>query len=136
MSAAQTQEVANRSAANLRWLDASFKKADLAVVIQIQADMWDVDGKTTAHLTQYTQFVDSIATHASAFGKPVLLLNGDSHFYRSDNPLVPRAPCVIEPAAGAVAATCTGSIMPVGNPSDPYVDQPNGYNVPNFHRVV
>ncbi|HEX7606269.1 MAG TPA: hypothetical protein VF348_06140, partial [Usitatibacter sp.] len=26
--------------------------------------------------------------------------------------------------------------MPVGNPSDPYVNQPNGYNVPNFHRVV
>ncbi|HEX7403642.1 MAG TPA: hypothetical protein VF287_06485, partial [Usitatibacter sp.] len=76
------------------------------------------------------------ATHASAFGKPVLLLNGDSHFYRSDNPLVPGAPCVIEPAPGAVAATCAGSIMPVGNPSDPYVNQPNGYNVPNFHRVV
>lgn len=136
ISAAQTQEVANRSAANLRWLDTAFKKADLAVVIQIQADMWDVDGKTAAHLTQYKQFVDSIATHASAFGKPVLLLNGDSHFYRADNPLVPGAACVIEPAPGAAAVTCSASVMPVGNPADPYATQPNGYNVPNFHRVV
>ncbi|MGZ5104104.1 MAG: hypothetical protein ACXWHB_06890, partial [Usitatibacter sp.] len=136
MSAAQAQEVANRSAANLRWLDAAFKRADLAMVIQIQADMWDVDGKTAAHLTQYKQFVDSIATHATAFGKPVLLLNGDSHFYRADNPLVQGAPCTIEPAPGASAVTCAASVMPVGNPADPYANQPNGYNVPNFHRVV
>jgi len=136
MSAAQTQEVANRSAANLRSLDTAFKRADLAVVIQLQADMWDVDGKTAAHITAYKQFVDSIATHAIAFGKPVLLLNGDSHFYRADNPLVQGAPCVVEPATGAPAVTCTASVMPVGNPADPYVNQPNGYNVPNFHRVV
>ncbi|MGZ5698478.1 MAG: hypothetical protein ACXWHA_14500, partial [Usitatibacter sp.] len=136
MSAAQAQEVTNRSAANLRWLDAAFKRADLAMVIQIQADMWDVDGKTAAHLTQYKQFVDSIATHATAFGKPVLLLNGDSHFYRADNPLVQGAPCTIEPAPGASAVTCAASVMPVGNPADPYANQPNGYNVPNFHRVV
>ncbi|MGZ5040675.1 MAG: hypothetical protein ACXWHZ_16365 [Usitatibacter sp.] len=136
MSAAQAQEVANRSAANLRWLDAAFKRADLAMVIQIQADMWDVDCKTAAHLTQYKQFVDSIATHATAFGKPVLLLNGDSHFYRADNPLVQGAPCTIEPAPGASAVTCAASVMPVGNPADPYANQPNGYNVPNFHRVV
>jgi hypothetical protein len=136
MSAAQSQEVANRSAANLRWLDTAFKKADLAVAIVLQADMWDVDGKTAAHLTQYKQFVDAIAAKSAAFGKPVLLLNGDSHFYRSDNPLVQGAPCVVEPSPGTTAVTCTASVMPVGNPPDPYTNQPGGYNVPNFHRVV
>jgi hypothetical protein len=140
MSAAQIQEIAARSAANLRWLDAAFKRAtanaDIAIVIQLQADMWDVDGKTAAHLTQYKQFIDSIAAKAKDFGKPVLLFNGDSHFYRADNPLVPGSPCVIEPSPGAAAVTCAASVMPVGNPPDPYMNQPNGYNVPNFHRVV
>ena len=140
MSAAQTQEVANRSAANLRWLDTAFKRAvasfDSAVVIAIQADMWDVDSKTAAHLTQYKQFVDGIAAKAKDFGRPVILFNGDSHTFRSDNPLVSGAPCIIEPSSGADAVTCTASIMPGGNPVDPYTNQPNGYNVPNFHRVV
>ncbi len=140
MSPAQAQEVTNRSEANKRWLDAAFQRAtansDFAVVIGLQADMWDVDGKTAAHLTQYKQFVDKISANAAAFGKPVLLFNGDSHFFRSDNPLVQGAPCAVEPAPGADAATCTASIMPVGNPPDPYTNQPGGYNVPNFHRVV
>ena len=98
--------------------------------------MWDVDGKTAAHLTQYKQFIDSIAAKAKDFGKPVLLFNGDSHFYRADNPLVQGTPCVIEPSPGAAAVTCAAGVMPVGNPPDPYTNQPNGYNVPNFHRVV
>ena len=144
MSPAQTQEVANRSAATLRWLDTAFKKAsangDVAVVITVQADMWDIDGAATgaAHLTQYKPFIDSIASNTKSFGKPVLLFNGDSHVYRSDNPLVAGASCVIEPASGASALACSSSSMPAGsnNPADPYSNQPNGYNVPNFHRIV
>ena len=73
-----------------------------------------------------------------AFGKPVLLLNGDSHVYRSDNPLVQSAPCLIEPSSGAAAVACSATNMPAGsnNPADPYLNQPHGYNVPNFHRIV
>ena len=140
MSAGQSQEVASRSAANLRWLDVAFKRAasngDIAVVVQLQADMWDLDGKTASHLTQYKQFIDSIAAKAKDFGKPVLLFNGDSHFYRSDNPLAQGAACVIEPTPGSTAVACAAGVMPVGNPPDPYTNQANGYNVPNFHRVV
>lgn len=131
MSTPQSQEVANRSAADLRWLDTAFKRAalsnDFAVVIQLQADMWDLDGKAATHLTQYKQFIDSIATKAKDFGKPVLLFNGDSHIYRSDNPLVAGAACVAEPSSGAPATACA---------DDDYANQPHGYNVPNFHRVV
>lgn len=144
MSSAQAQEVANRSAANLRWLDAAFKQAstsgDIAVVIQVQADMWDIDGAAAgaAHLSNYKPFIDSMARNAQSFGKPVLLLNGDSHVYRSDNPLVQGAPCVIEPSPGAAAVACSSTNMPAAssNPADPYLNQPFGYNVPNFHRVV
>lgn len=131
MSPAQSQEVANRSAANKRWLDVAFNRAvadnSTAVVIQLQADMWDVDGKSASHIAQYKQFIDLIATRAKAFGKPVLLLNGDSHVYRSDNPLVQGAACLVEPASGKTAVACS---------DDAYANQPNGYNVPNFHRVV
>ena len=51
-SAAQTQEAAERTGADLRWLDLAFGFARLAhlkgVVIQAQADMWDLDGKGAA----------------------------------------------------------------------------------------
>lgn len=131
MSPVQAQEVANRTAADLRWLDAAFTRAvteqRIAVVIQLQADMWDLDGKAAAHLAQYKPFIDLIATRAKAFGKPVLLINGDSHVFRSDNPLVQGASCLIEPSSGATAVACS---------NDAYVNQPNGYAVPNFHRLV
>ena len=70
-------------AADLRWLDAAFAQAahdDVdAVVIQAQADMWDLDSKPVTHHADYEPFVASIATHTAAFGKPVLMFNGDSH---------------------------------------------------------
>jgi hypothetical protein len=78
--AAQALEVATRSAANKRWLDTAFKAAAangaIGVVIQLQADMWDLDGVFTAnaagqnHLYEYKQFIDKIATNATSFGKP------------------------------------------------------------------
>ena len=98
--AAQAAEREQRTAADLRWLDTAFKTAkahkDKAVVIVEQADMWDLDGKAPSHLTNYDPFIQSIATHTLAFNKPVLLFAGDSHTYRSDNPLRQGAPCTIE----------------------------------------
>jgi hypothetical protein len=126
---AQTDEVLKRTSADLRWLDKAFAlaKADHAksVVIQIQADMWDLDGKDPMHIANYRQFIDSIALHTTQFGKPVLLLNGDSHGYRSDNPLLKGAPCVTE--NGATEMACS---------DDAYDSHPNGYHVKNFHRIV
>ena len=131
MSAAQSSEVSARSAADKRWLDAAMKKAIadnlVAIVIVLQSDMWDLDGKAPAHLTEYKQFTDIIAANAKTFANPVLLLNGDSHIFRSDNPMVANASCVIEPSSGAAAVACT---------TDDYPNQPNNYNVPNFHRIV
>ena len=133
MSAAQSQEIAERTGAGLRWLDAAFTRANKkddganAVLIQVQADMWDLDGKPATHIANYKAFIDRIAALTTAFGKPVLLFNGDSHVYRSDNPLVRGAPCVIESAAGVPEVECG---------DDAYANQPYNYNVPNFHRVV
>jgi hypothetical protein len=111
-SAAQTQEVDERTGADLRWLDRAFAFAKLlkvkGLVIQTQADMWDPE-KGAAHQAGYEPFVKSIADHTVAFKKPVLLLNGDSHVYLSDNPFD--------------AANPINFIHP-------------GYTVPNFHRIV
>ena len=53
--------------------------------------MWDLDGKPASHIANYEAFTDKIADNAKRFGKSVLLINGDSHNYRSDNPPQGRA---------------------------------------------
>ena len=130
-SAAQKQEAADRSAANLRWLDKAFREASnagaLGVVIQIQADLWYLDGNVPSHVVGYKPYVDRIAANTKSFGKPVLLLNGDSHAYRSDNPLVANSACVAEPSSGGAAVACKDDVSGV---------QPYNYNVANFRRVI
>jgi hypothetical protein len=111
-TAAQTQEVAERTGADLRWLDAAFAQAKAdgvqAVLIGAQADMWDPE-KGAAHQAAYEPFVRNIADNTLAFGGPVLMFNGDSHVYQSGNPLAP---------------------------GDPNYSMHPGYDVPNFHRIV
>lgn len=91
--AAQAQEVAERSGANLRWLQTAFGQAQLerarAVVIILQADMWDPEALAAggAGLDKYTPFVRSLADLSLQFHRPVLLLNGDTHLYFTDRPL-------------------------------------------------
>ncbi|MEK2494379.1 hypothetical protein WN990_33020 [Kitasatospora purpeofusca] len=120
----QLDEAARRTAADLRWLDTAFAVARVggvsSVVVTTQADMWDLDGKPAAHVAGYEPFVASLASHTTAFGRPVLLLMGDSHVYRSDNPLSQGAPCAGD------QDVCS---------SDAWNSHP-GYSVPNFHRIV
>jgi hypothetical protein len=109
---AQAQEVVERTGADLRWLDAAFAQAASdgmdAVLIGAQADMWDTE-KGAAHQSQYEPFVQRIASLAQSFRKPVLMINGDSHVYRSDDPL---------------------------SAADPLQFMHPGYDVSNFHRIV
>ena len=91
--AARLKEVAERTAADIRWLDRAFAHAEAydarAVVIGLQADIWDPaailpggDG-----LNGYTSFVQKLADLSVRFGRPVLLINGDTHLYETDQPL-------------------------------------------------
>jgi hypothetical protein len=50
--------------------------------------------------------------------------NGDSHVFRSDNPLVHGAPCLNDSGSGFAACSI-----------DDWTAHPS-YNVPNFHRIV
>jgi hypothetical protein len=95
--AAQAQEVAARTDANIRWLQAAFKLASArqakAVVIALQADMWDPAAIVPGGdgLSAYTPFVRQLAYFSLQFGRPVLLLNGDSHLFEADRPLADPA---------------------------------------------
>jgi len=88
----QAEEQASRAQANRDWLDKAFALADAnsaaAVVLLFQADMWD----PTAALSGFDDLVTQIGTLAAAFGKPVLLLEGDSHVFRVDNPFEAASP--------------------------------------------
>jgi hypothetical protein len=90
-SADQLQEVNTRLAADLAWLETIFSLARQqrarAVVIGLQADMWDPAAAGAGQLGGYTEIVRTFARLAREFGKPVLLLNGDSHNFVADNPL-------------------------------------------------
>jgi hypothetical protein len=150
----QVQEIAQRTDADLRWLDAAFARATqdgvVGVVIIIQADMWDVadalgpphqlgfegvfgitdvaNGFQSGVYDKNRDIVGSIANHVNKFDGTVLLFTGDSHLFRSDNPLVKNAPCVGEKTSGAPVTPCA---------KDGWAQHANDYGSPsNFHRVV
>ena len=91
--AAQRNEEAQRTAADIRCLESTFATAELshakAVVIFLQADMWDPEAAAAggSGLDHYTSFVQRLADLAVHFQGPVLLLNGDTHTYVADKPL-------------------------------------------------
>lgn len=95
--AARIREASQRTLADIRWLNAAFTRAERehakAVVIGLQADMWDPEAAAVGGdgLTNYTLFVQELAALSLRFGKPVLLINGDSHVFGADKPLADPA---------------------------------------------
>jgi hypothetical protein len=90
---ARAAEAAQRTLADIRWLDAAFDRAEeehaKAMLIGIQADMWDPAALLAGGdgLDNYTIFVHELAQRSVRFGRPVLLINGDSHVFGVDQPL-------------------------------------------------
>ncbi len=86
-TALRTREYIAREAASLAWIDRIFDAAEArdapAVVLGMQADMWDTFAPDQP---AYVPFKAVIADRAARFGKPVLLLQGDSHVFKVDTP--------------------------------------------------
>jgi hypothetical protein len=84
-----------RDRANLAWIAETFalaaREGHGAVVLALQADLYYRDrcGRGTAEGHRNTR--EALAEGARRFGRPVLLLHGDSHFHLEDRP-VPDAP--------------------------------------------
>lgn len=87
-----------RDDANRGWLHQSFEMAIRdgvpAVVVAIQADPGftiPAGERTRRRVDGYDRFLAALAEEAKAYGKPVLLLHGDSHRFVHDQPLVDAA---------------------------------------------
>jgi len=87
-TALRGREYTAREAATLRWIDRIFDAAQdegaPAVVIGMQADMWEGDA---ANQSAFIAIKAVLADRAARFGKPVLLLEGDSHKFTVDTPV-------------------------------------------------
>ena len=112
-AAQQPYEYHSRLAADVAWLYKTFASAIVqqapAVVLMMQADMWDAgDGS----LAGFTPLVQRIAGLAGAFGRPVLLLEGDSHSFRVDHPFTPGDPLyALHPLGGLAAPNVTRIVV-------------------------
>ena len=92
------REFLARDEADRIWLADSFDKAAAAnaeaVVVAIHADMFrdgfDPDEETFTRTSGFKDFGETLAAKAQSFGKPVLLLFGDSHAFRIFHPF-PRS---------------------------------------------
>jgi hypothetical protein len=87
----RTAEEQERDRANLDWLERTFalagRQGSKGVVLFLQADMWDPVIFPANQYDGFTNTVRRIADLSRAFGRPVLLVNGDSHVFTADNPL-------------------------------------------------
>lgn len=108
----QVAEYAARARANAAWVARAFATATrrraAGVVLAFQADMWDT---SEASLSGFDSVVRQIGTLAAAFGRPVLLLEGDSHVYRVDHPFTPGSPLFAVHPATPVAGNVTRLVV-------------------------
>jgi Calcineurin-like phosphoesterase len=91
-----------RDKANIKWINDSFAAAGdaKAIVIAMQANMfeadWNIGGdETWMRHSGFMNVGNAILENAAKFGKPVLLVYGDSHTYSSGRPFPTKAPNVI-----------------------------------------
>ena len=83
-------EYAARNAATLSWLHDTFEIAAAAghkaVMLVIQANLnFDLPA---AQRTGFNDFVAALEAETLAFQKPVVLVHGDSHYFRIDKPML------------------------------------------------
>jgi hypothetical protein len=82
---AAATEYFERNRANLAWLAASFAKARetdaRAVVVAFQANLWDIRDSvgTVPPASGFRDTIQAIEREARAYGKPVLVIQGDFH---------------------------------------------------------
>jgi hypothetical protein len=97
--AADNAEFAARSAANIAWLRESFADARArgakAVMVIMQADpgfdlpeTTDVDERAAPDVDGYTSLLDALVDETKAFPGQVVLVHGDTHFFKLDKPLI------------------------------------------------
>ncbi len=89
-------EVEARIAAALAWIDTIFNRAtadgSAGVLIAMQANPNFELPSTDRERMGFNAVLERIASRAVAFGKPVVIAHGDSHYFRVDKPLLATTP--------------------------------------------
>jgi Calcineurin-like phosphoesterase len=132
----QTEEQAARAQANSAWLAKAFATATAnnaaGVVLIMQADMWDPAEST---LAGYDKLVQQIGALAASFGKPVLLLEGDSHRFEVQHPFSASSPQLLMHPNTPVAENVTRLVVEGSDGRTEYVRvtvDPKGQGTPLF----
>ena len=114
-------EYAERNQANLSWLRQGFDHAKAsnsrAVMILQQANIFPEFPPFPGTVQDPSGFTDlrmHLPKESALFGKPVVLVHGDSHFFRIDRPLSPR------PARGAAVTLAVENFTRVETFGSPY----------------
>jgi hypothetical protein len=96
------EEFMERDRANVAWIGAAFEEATrtsaAALVIAFQANMWEEREPRPDLSSGFANSIRALTEGAVRFGRPVLLIHGDSHVLLLDRPLVDRDRRTIETA--------------------------------------
>lgn len=95
---ASNAEYLERDAANVAWMQQAFQAAKdqkaLGLVLVIQADPGfdlpeteDVDESQAPGVSGYRNFIEKLVAETEQFKGQVLLVHGDTHFFKMDKPL-------------------------------------------------
>ncbi len=124
-----------REAAALAWVDATFDqavaRASAGVVIAIQANPLFELASNHVERQGFNAFLAKLADRSKAFGKPVLLTHGDSHYFRLDKPLV-----LAKLPSGSAALENFSRLENFGSPSVHWVEVFVDARDPNVFSVV
>jgi hypothetical protein len=85
-------EVTRRTQAALAWIDTAFDEAEArgaaGVFLAMQADPAIESPAGSPERAGFEEIIAKISERTVAFGRPVLVGHGDSHYFRFDKPLV------------------------------------------------
>jgi hypothetical protein len=85
------KEYQDRNQANLAWIDQAFNLATQrnlnGIIFAYQADMFYKPSQLTSSDSGYRETLESLISKSEIFNKPVLLIHGDTHRLKIDQPL-------------------------------------------------
>jgi len=114
-----------RDAANVAWLESSFDAAikanAKAVVVAFQADMFEFDfnefgDETFLRHSGFINFANALVKKSGEFGKPVLIVYGDSHHFMVHRPFPATAGNIV--ALEVYGETDMNAVSITVNPAD------------------
>jgi len=124
-----------REAAALAWVDATFDQAiardSAGVVLAMQANPLFELASSHPERQGFNSFLAKLAERSKAYGKPVLLTHGDSHYFRLDKPMV-----LAKLPSGSAALENFTRLENFGSPSVHWVEVFVDARDPNVFSVV